>query len=99
MNTKVTSRRQFLRTMGLGTATLACGCVSIVTDNKKKKRSNILLITADDLNCDAPGCFGGQTPDITPNIDRLASEGVRFTHAHVTIAVCQPSRSVLMTGR
>jgi len=99
MNTNPTSRRQFLRTMGLGAALLASGQVPVFAAGKQKKRPNILLITADDMNCDSPGCFGGQTPDITPNIDRLASEGVRFTHAHITIAVCQPSRSVLMTGR
>ncbi len=61
-------------------------------------RPNILLITVDDMNWDAPGCFGGRVPDITPNIDRLASEGIRFEHAHVTVAVCTPSRSVLLTG-
>jgi len=60
---------------------------------------NILLITADDMNYNSPGFMGCTVPDITPNIDKLASEGMRFTHAHVTIAVCQPSRSVLMTGR
>ena len=51
------------------------------------------------MNWDAPGCFGGRVPGITPNIDRLASQGLRFERAHVTVAVCQPSRSVLMTGR
>ncbi len=60
---------------------------------------NILLITADDMNYDALGVTGSRTPDITPNLDHLASQSMRFTHAHVTIAVCQPSRSVLMTGR
>ena len=62
-------------------------------------RPNVLLITADDLNYDSLGCTGSRVPDITPNIDRLAASGVRFVHAHVTVAVCQPSRSVLMTGR
>ena len=60
---------------------------------------NILLITADDMNWDAPNCFGGQVPGLTPHIDRLAAGGMRFERAHVTVAVCQPSRSVLMTGR
>jgi N-sulfoglucosamine sulfohydrolase len=99
MNTNVTTRRKFLRTMGLGAVTLACGQAPVLATDKKKKRPNILLITADDMNWDSPGCFGGQTPDITPNIDGLASEGMRFTCAHITIAVCQPCRSVLMTGR
>jgi N-sulfoglucosamine sulfohydrolase len=60
---------------------------------------NILLITADDLGWDSPGCFGGIVPDVTPNIDRLSTEGMRFTKAHVNVAVCQPSRQILMTGR
>ena len=62
-------------------------------------RPNLLFITADDMNYDSPGCYGSRTPDITPNIDSLASEGMAFTNAHVTIAVCMPSREVLMTGR
>jgi len=78
---------------------MAAGGVPAFADEKRKKQPNILLITADDMNWDAPGCFGGKAPDITPNIDRLASDGLRFDYAHVTIAVCQPSRSVLMTGR
>src|SRR5947208_16641736 len=62
-------------------------------------RPNVLLITADDMNYDTPGFAGGKVPDITPNLDKLASEGIYFKKAHVTVAVCQPSRSVLMTGR
>ena len=99
MNINLTSRRQFLRIIGFGTVTLVSRQVPVDAIGQKKKRPNILFITADDMNWDSPGCFGGQTPEITPNIDRLASEGIRFTHAHITIAVCQPCRSVLMTGR
>ena len=99
MRTIMTTRRRFLRAMGLGAALATAGRVPAFGADRKKKRPNILLITADDMNWDAPGCFGGKAPDITPNIDRLASEGMRFDYAHITIAVCQPSRSVLMTGR
>ncbi len=60
---------------------------------------NILLITADDLNRDSVGAFGCPTADTTPRIDALAAEGVRFAHGHVTISVCQPSRSAILTGR
>ena len=63
------------------------------------KRPNVLFITADDMNYDSVGVYGCGIPDITPNIDKLAKEGLRFIHSHVTIAVCQPCRSVLMTGR
>ncbi len=62
-------------------------------------RLNVLFITADDMNYDSPGVYGNRTPDITPNLDRLAAQSMRFVHAHVTAAVCQPSRSALMTGR
>ena len=60
---------------------------------------NILFITADDMNYDTPGFTGNRVPDITPNLDRLAAEGRWFVRAHVTVAVCQPSRECLMTGR
>ena len=47
---------------------------------------NILLITVDDMNWDAVGAFGCPVPGTTPNIDRLASEGICFDQGHVTIA-------------
>jgi N-sulfoglucosamine sulfohydrolase len=68
-------------------------------ENPVTAKPNILLITADDMNWDAVGAYGCPVGGTTPNIDRLAAEGVYFDHAHVTIAVCQPSRSTLMTGR
>jgi N-sulfoglucosamine sulfohydrolase len=60
---------------------------------------NVLLITADDLNYDSVGCYGCEIPNITPNIDRLATEGRLFNHGYVNIAVCQPCRQSIMTGR
>ena len=99
MSNIISTRRRFLKAAGLGSALLALGKLPAFADRRQNKRPNILLITADDMNWDAPGCFGGRMPEITPNIDRLAAEGMRFEYAHITIAVCQPSRSVLMTGR
>lgn len=61
-------------------------------------RLNVLFITVDDMNFDTPGSFGGPVADLTPNIDKLASQGRRFLRAHVAVAVCQPSRECLMTG-
>ncbi len=63
------------------------------------ERLNVVLITADDMQYDSLGVTGCKLKDITPNLDKLASEGMLFERAHVTVAVCQPSRSVLMTGR
>lgn len=62
------------------------------------ERLNILIVTADDLGGEVPGCFGGH-PEVTPNLDRLAAEGMRFERAHVNVAVCAPSRSILMSGK
>jgi N-sulfoglucosamine sulfohydrolase len=60
---------------------------------------NIVLITVDDMNQDSIGVFGSQVADITPHIDRLAGDGMRFDHAHVVVGVCQPSRNAMNTGR
>jgi N-sulfoglucosamine sulfohydrolase len=60
---------------------------------------NVMLLTADDLHCQSVGAFEGKIPDLTPNLDKLASEGMRFFRAHVNAAICQPSRGVLGTGR
>lgn len=58
---------------------------------------NIIFILADDLGYGDPSCYGQQKFS-TPNIDRLASQGVRFTRHYAGSTVCAPSRSVLMTG-
>ena len=93
-------RRGFLRLAGLGAAAWGVGRLGRAgAEAESPRRLNLLLITADDLNCDSVGAFGCKVPQITPNIDRLASQGMRFSLAHITIAVCQPSRSVLLTGR
>lgn len=60
--------------------------------------TNILLLLADDMNYNTIGCFGCPVDGISPNLDKLAGEGIRFRNAHVSIAVCQPSRQCLLTG-
>jgi arylsulfatase A-like enzyme len=61
-------------------------------------RPNVVLIIADDLAWDDTGAYGNQKVG-TPNIDRLAREGMKFTRAFVTISSCSPSRASLITGR
>lgn len=61
-----------------------------------KSRPNILLIVGEDHGCEL-SCYGDLVID-TPNIDRLASEGILFQNAYVTQSVCSPSRSTLFTG-
>lgn len=58
---------------------------------------NVVVVLADDMGWGDLGCYGSAIP--TPNIDRLAAEGVRATNCHSASAVCTPSRYALMTGR
>ena len=60
-------------------------------------RPNVLFIAVDDLN-DWTGTLGGHPAAMTPNLDRLASEGISFTNAHANCPACQPSRNSLMSG-
>ncbi|MCC9658844.1 sulfatase-like hydrolase/transferase [Rhodopirellula halodulae] len=62
------------------------------------ERPNIIFIMADDLGFNQIGCYG-DTPIKTPNLDRLAANGIRFTQAYAGNTVCSPSRVSLFTGR
>src|SRR5947209_19962628 len=61
-------------------------------------RPNVVVILADDIGYGDLGCYGA-TKVKTPNLDRLAREGLRFTDAHAPSAVCTPTRYALMTGQ
>ncbi len=76
---------------------LLCGFLSASLRAENVAPPNIILILADDLGYGDVGCYGA-TKVKTPNIDRLASEGRRFTDAHSASAVCTPSRYALLTG-
>jgi len=65
---------------------------------EREERPNIIFVLADDLGYRDLGCYG-QPRILTPNIDRMAAEGVRFTQCYAGSPVCAPSRSVLMTGQ
>ena len=60
-------------------------------------KPNVLFIIADDLR-DYAGWMGGHPQSLTPNMDRLAKMGMRFTNAHCNYALCNPSRTSLLTG-
>ena len=68
------------------------------TTHAAEQPPNVVLIFADDLGYGDLGCYGA-TKVQTPNIDRLAAEGRRFTDAHSVSAVCTPSRYALLTGQ
>src|SRR5438132_10417727 len=71
------------------------GCAA--PDKTPERRPNILLIVSDDQGYGEMTCQGGDAP--TPNLDRLAASGVRFTAGYVTAPFCSPSRAALLTGR
>jgi N-sulfoglucosamine sulfohydrolase len=70
---------------------------SALHSSATETRPNVLFILADDLSRSDMGCYGG-TNVKTPNMDRLAQEGMRFTHASASIAMCAPLRASLYTG-
>lgn len=61
-------------------------------------RLNLLIITADDMNADSAG-WNGSELGATPHLDAFAKTAHRFVNSHVTVPICQPGRSALMTGR
>jgi arylsulfatase A len=63
------------------------------------QKPNVVYILTDDLGYGDPGCYNPASKIPTPNIDRLAREGIRFTDAHSPSAVCTPTRYALLTGR
>jgi arylsulfatase len=95
------SRRDFLRTAAAGSASIVGS--AFLRDPafaahgapSPAKRPNIVLVLADDMGYSDIGCFGGEIR--TSNIDRLASDGLRFTQFH-NAARCCPSRASLLTG-
>ena len=68
------------------------------------RQPNILFIFTDQHSLNAMGCYGsatttrGATPCLTPNLDRLAGEGIRFETAYTSCPVCTPARGTIMTG-
>lgn len=100
MNTNNFSRRDFLRAAGVGALSLAVpGCMGRWGSGKKaiEQKPNFVIIFMDDQGYQDVGCFG--SPNIkTPNLDRMAKEGARFTNFYSAASVCSPSRAALLTG-
>ena len=89
----------FVRRIVLCITAAACMFqVGLAANETDSDRTNIIFILADDLGYNQLGCYG-DTPINTPNIDRLAGNGIRFTQAYAGNTVCSPSRVSLFTGR
>ncbi|MBK7047068.1 MAG: sulfatase [bacterium] len=92
------TRREALKVIGAGAATLALGdLLGCAGGGGGARQPNVLVILTDDVRFDSMGCAGDKRLE-TPNLDRLASEGVRFSNAFVTTSLCSPSRASMLTG-
>lgn len=90
--------RHGLRTGALSAVLAAWGWMEAAPPKPTHgSRPNVLLIVADDLR-DYTGWLGGHAQSLTPRMDELARQGMRFTNAHCNYALCNPSRTSLLTG-
>ena len=96
------NRREFIRILGAGAASLGvAGCVSANGGRAGKapvKKPNFVVIFCDDLGYGDIGSYGHPTIR-TPNLDRMAAEGQKWTNFYSAASVCTPSRAALLTGR
>ncbi|MCD6287989.1 MAG: sulfatase [Candidatus Hydrogenedentes bacterium] len=97
------SRRTFLRIAGTGAVSAAAvpGSRSLAVSRLNHARPNILWIYSDDHACNAVSAYGGRLASVapTPNIDRIAKEGMLFRNSFVTNSLCGPCRAVIQTGK
>jgi arylsulfatase A len=93
------TRRSFLKVLGAGMVSLAVP--SYVRSNQQNQQTsgkpNFVIIFTDDQGYQDVGCFGSPTIK-TPNLDRMAAEGMRFTDFYSAASICSPSRAALLTG-
>jgi arylsulfatase A-like enzyme len=97
------TRRQFLKTAGSvavsgGLLSRIPTPVAAVQIESQRKRPNIIFIMTDDHAAHAISCYGSKI-NKTPNLDRLAREGMRFNNCFCTNSICAPSRAVILTGK
>ena len=94
----MSTRRDFIKAAGFGIAGWAVSGAVAKSKSAAGKKPNIVFILADDLGWAELGCYGN-TFNETPNLDKLAKQGMRFTDAYAAAPVCSPYRAALMTGQ
>ena len=98
------NRRQFLKSLGFGLSLGSLNLNSELTKRikaspPKRKLPHIMIIMADDMGIGDLSCYNPDSLIPTPNMDRVAAEGLRFIDAHSPAALCTPTRYSLLTGR
>ena len=89
-----------IRHLALAAAALLCSALVCAADPPAARQPNVIILLTDDLGYNDTGCYGALPSHIrTPNIDRLARQGIRFTDGHAASSVCTPSRYSLLTGQ
>src|SRR5687767_3223741 len=86
------------RRFGLALLLAIVGTSSVPAGEKTNRPPNIVFIIADDLGVHDLGCYGRKEHP-TPNLDRLARNGLRFTSAYAAASVCSPTRASIVTGK
>jgi arylsulfatase A-like enzyme len=71
---------------------------ALLAAEESKAKPNIVFVLFDDMGYGQPKCYRERTEFNTPNLDRLAREGMRFTDAHSAASVCTPTRYGVLTG-
>ncbi|MEW6237241.1 MAG: sulfatase [Candidatus Omnitrophota bacterium] len=92
------NRRNFLQLAGFSAASLAVPSYGCIDESSYSKKINFVFILADDLGWSDLGCYGADLHE-TPNLDRLAQQGMRFTDAYAASPVCSPTRASILTGK
>jgi len=92
------NRRDFLRALGTAALLPACGVSRALAGDTQPRRPNFVFFLVDDLGWTDLGCYGSTFYE-TPNVDRLAAKGMRFTNAYAACPVCSPTRASIMTGK
>jgi len=93
------NRRDFIKAVGTGAALCLGGSIKPALSTPRRKRQpNFVFFLIDDMGWKDLGCYGSTFHE-TPNIDRLATEGMRFTDAYAACPVCSPTRASIVTGK
>jgi len=90
---------RLLTTLSIVLLLISCNNQQIKPDGRADQLPNIVFILADDMGYGDPACYNPDSKILTPNIDKLAENGMRFTNAHAPAAWCTPSRYGLITGK